>query len=179
MILFLNGPFGVGKTTVARLLARKLPHAMLYDPEAIGFVLRRTLGPFTKVEDYQDYSFWPTVIIGGARLFKTVSGRTLLIPMTMWRRSVFDPVVAGLRRVDPNLRCFRLTAPREVLVKRISSDTEDKGAHAWRASHVETCLEAMRDPAFGTEVQTEGLAPAAVAGRILESLSLDIGWSES
>ena len=29
MIVFVNGPFGVGKTTVARLLAEKIPHAML------------------------------------------------------------------------------------------------------------------------------------------------------
>jgi hypothetical protein len=180
MILFINGPFGVGKTTVARLLVQKLPRAILYDPEIIGGVLHRVLGPLTKVEDYQDYTLWRR-LVGGARLSRRVSGRTMVIPMTVRRRDVFDPLVEGLRRVDPNLWCFRLTAPRDILVVvgRISSDTEDKEAYPWRASHLEVCPKALRDPAFGTEIRTEGLAPAQFAGRILKSLPVITGWSRS
>jgi len=179
MILFINGPFGVGKTTVARLLVQKLPRAILYDPEFIGGVLHRVLGPFTKVEDYQDYTLWRRLVVGGARLSRRVSGRTMVIPMTVRRRDVFDPLVEGLRRVDPNLWCFRLTAPRDILVGRISSVTEDKEAYPWRASHLEVCPKALRDPAFGTEIRTEGLAPAQFAGRILKSLPVITGWSRS
>jgi broad-specificity NMP kinase len=36
MILFINGPFGVGKTSVARVLVQKMPHSMLDDPEVVG-----------------------------------------------------------------------------------------------------------------------------------------------
>jgi len=179
MILFINGPFGVGKTTVARLLVQKLPRAILYDPEFIGGVLHRVLGPFTKVEDYQDYTLWRRLVVGGARLSRRLSGQTMVIPMTVRRRDVFDPLVEGLRRVDPNLWCFRLTAPRDILVGRTSSDTEDKEAYPWRASHAEVCLKALRDPAFGTEIRTEGLAPAQVAGRILKTLLVITGWSRS
>jgi hypothetical protein len=103
MILFINGPFGVGKTTVARLLVQKLPRTILYDPEIIGGVLHRVLGPLTKVEDYQDYTLWRRLVVGGARLSRRVSGRTMVIPMTVRRRDAFDPLVEGLRRVDPNL----------------------------------------------------------------------------
>jgi len=179
MILFINGPFGVGKTTVARLLVQKLPRAILYDPEIIGGVLHRVLGPLTKVEDYQDYTLWRRLVVGGARLSRRLSGQTMVIPMTVRRRDVFDPLVEGLRRVDPNLWYFRLTAPRDILVGRISSDTEDKEAYPWRASHLEVCPKALRDPAFGTEIRTEGLAPAQVAGRILKTLLVITGWSRS
>ena len=41
------------------------------------------------------------------------------------------------------------------------------------------CLKAVRDPAFGTEIRTEGLEPAAVADQILESLPVTTGWSRS
>jgi hypothetical protein len=179
MILFINGPFGVGKTTVTRLLVQKLPRAILDDPEIIGGVLHRVLGPLTKVEDYQDYTLWRRLVVGGTRLSRRVSGRTMVIPMTVRRRDVFDPLVEGLRRVDPNLWCFRLTAPRDILVGRISSDTEDKEAYPWRASHLEVCPKALRDPAFGTEIRTEGLVPAQFAGRILKSLPVITGWSRS
>jgi deoxyadenosine/deoxycytidine kinase len=36
MIIMLNGPFGVGKSTVAQRLHDHLPHSMIYDPEIIG-----------------------------------------------------------------------------------------------------------------------------------------------
>jgi hypothetical protein len=175
VIVFINGPFGVGKTTVAKLLVRKTPNSVIYDPEMIGYVLKRALGPFKKVDDYQDYALWPTLVVGGARLLRKASLRTLVIPMTVWRRDYFDPIISGLRRVDPDLLCFKLTVPRNVLMDRISSDTEDRGAYAWRASHAEICVEALRDPAFGTEMRTDELMPVEVADMILKGLTVPTG----
>ncbi len=179
MILFINGPFGVGKTSVAEALVQKIPHSMLYDPEVIGAALRRILGPFRRVEDFQDYALWRALVVGGVRLLRALSGPPLVIPMTVYRRNVFDSIVAGLRPADPNLWCFRLTAPREVLVDRISSDTEDREACAWRTSHVETCLKAMGDPAFGTEIRTEDRTPSEVADQILKTLAGPVRWDRT
>jgi hypothetical protein len=145
---------------------------MLYDPEVIGAVLHRTLSPFGKAEDFQDYALWRHLLVGGARVLKTVSTRTLVIPMTVWRRDLFDPIIAGLRKVEPDLSCFRLTASRNVLRDRIASDTEDRKAYGWRMAHVEVCLKSSRDPAFGTEICTDGRTPVEVAGQILKSLDV-------
>ena len=175
MILFVNGPFGVGKTSVARVLVRKMPRSILYDPEVIGGVLHRALGPFGKVEDYQDYTLWRPLLVGGARVLKTLSPRTLVIPMTVWRRDLLDPIIAGLRKVDPDLSYFQLTASRDILVDRITSDTEDPEAYGWRMAHVEACLKSSLDPAFGTEICTDGRTPEEVAGQILKSLALPTG----
>lgn len=179
MILFLNGPFGVGKTSVAKVLVDEMNHAMLYDPEVIGTVLKRVLGPFRQVEDYQDYALWRTLVVGGARVLRRTTRRTLVIPMTVYRREVFDPMVAGLRRLDKDLSCFRLAVSRDVLLDRISSDMEDREAYAWRSSHIEVCLEASGDPAFGTEIRTEGRTPAEIADELLERLATPTGWSRN
>jgi len=175
VIVFINGPFGVGKTTVAKLLVTKIPSAILYDPEVIGSILQRVLGSFKKVEDFQDYALWRRLVVGGARLLRKASGRALVIPMTVWRHAYYDPIIAGLRRVDPDLSCFRLTASRDVLMDRISSDTEDREAYAWRTSHVEVCLKASHDPAFGTEIRTDSRTPVEVADRILEIVQTPTG----
>jgi hypothetical protein len=175
MILFINGPFGVGKTNVAGVLVQKMPRSILYDPEVIGTVLHRVLGPFGKVEDYQDYALWRPLLVGGARLLRKVSRQPLVIPMTVWRRDLFDPIIAGLRKVDPNLSCFRLTASRDVLIDRIASDTVDRKAYGWRMAHVEACLKFSRDPAFGTEICTDWRTPVEVAGQILKSLDIQTG----
>ncbi len=118
MILFINGPFGVGKTSVARVLVERTPDAMLYDPEVIGSVLRRVLGPVRKVDDFQDYALWRKLVVAVARVLKAASAPALVIPMTIWRRDYFDSIAAGLRRVDPDLRCFRLTASEGELLRR-------------------------------------------------------------
>ena len=44
MIVWVNGAFGVGKTTVAGELVSLLPRARVYDPEPLGWLLQRTLG---------------------------------------------------------------------------------------------------------------------------------------
>lgn len=175
MIVFINGPFGVGKTTVAKLLVQRIPDAMLYDPERIGAVLMRVLGPFKKVEDFQDYTLWRRLFVEGARLLRKASARTLIVPMTVWRRDLFDPITTGLRRVDPALACFRLAVSRDVLIDRILSDAEDRAACPWRMSYVEVCLGALHDPAFGTEIRTDDRTPEEVADRILKIVGMQTG----
>jgi hypothetical protein len=175
MIVFVNGPFGVGKTSGAKLLVQKIPDALLYDPEVIGSILRRILGPFKKVDDFQDYALWRTLFVGGARLLRKASARTLVVPMTVWRRDLFDHIITGLRRVDPDLSCFRLTASSDVLIDRISSDDEDREAYERRTSHVGVCMKASHEPAFGTEIRTDDREPMEIVDRILEIVQTPTG----
>ena len=94
----------------------------------------------------------------------------------VYRRNAFDPTVAGLRCADPNLWCVRLTAPREVLVDRISSDVGDREACAWRTSHVEACLKALCDPALRTEIRTEDRTLPEVVDQIPKVLVGPAEW---
>jgi hypothetical protein len=43
VIIWLNGPFGIGKSTTAQALRRRLPQAVLFDPEPFGAALRSTV----------------------------------------------------------------------------------------------------------------------------------------
>lgn len=72
MILFVNGPFGIGKTSAARVLVEKTPNAMLYDPEIIGYVLRRIPRLAREVNNYQNYALWRKLAFRG--LPERVSG---------------------------------------------------------------------------------------------------------
>jgi hypothetical protein len=58
-ILLINGPFGVGKSTVASLIVEQIQSAMLFDPEIIGAFLHRLVGPEALSGDYQDLPWIP------------------------------------------------------------------------------------------------------------------------
>jgi hypothetical protein len=170
MIVLLNGPFGIGKSTVARLLVERIPGAMIYDPEFVGALLRNVLRPIDSVEDFQEYSLWcPLVVDLAGRLVETY-GRPLIIPMALWRREYFEAITAGLRRIDERLVCVRMTASRDVLVKRILGRPDEDGPHAWCLAHLDVGLAAAADSAFGVEVSTEGRSPADVADDIVRML---------
>ena len=40
MVYWINGPYGVGKSTVAEVLQKKLPKAHIFDAEEVGNAIR-------------------------------------------------------------------------------------------------------------------------------------------
>lgn len=50
MIIWINGAFGVGKSHTSYELVRRLRNAFLFDPEQVGFFLRKYLPSLTKTK---------------------------------------------------------------------------------------------------------------------------------
>ncbi len=170
MIVFLNGPFGIGKTTAAHLLVERLPHTMLYDPEEVGTFVRRLVSPVEQRRDYQDHAFWRALCVEVARLLRETYCRTLVVPMAVWRRDYFESITEGLRGVDPELVCLRLTASEEVLRRRILGRPDADGPHAWCLEHLHVGLAASCDPFFGLETPTDDHTPEEVVDAIVNAL---------
>ena len=68
MIIMINGPFGVGKTTIATMLQSKIENSMIYDPEEVGFMLRNIITndvklPEEKTNDFQDLILWKKLTV--------------------------------------------------------------------------------------------------------------------
>ncbi len=83
MIVWVDGVFGAGKTTLAGELVRRLPGALLLDPELVGHILR-TWVPDEDTGDFQDVPLWrdlvaPTVLATRRRYPE----RPLVIPMSV------------------------------------------------------------------------------------------------
>src|SRR2546423_3744287 len=107
MIVLINGSFGVGKSTVARLLRSALPGSVLYDPEWVGLVLMRLpkwKSKMSGTEDFQDIGLWRRSAVAGVRLFRSFVSDTVIVPMTFSRRKYFDEIIAGVGRLDPEGR---------------------------------------------------------------------------
>ncbi len=170
MIIFINGAFGVGKTTIAELLVKALPNSMLFDPEEVGFFLRKALEPHDVKDDFQHYPMWRTLTITTAQLLKENYGRDLVIPMTIWRPEYFNEVIVGLREVDSNLHHFCLTVPLEVVHKRLVDRGEQKPG-SWPYQQAELAVPSLESPLFEKHIRADTKTPEEIVKEILESLT--------
>jgi hypothetical protein len=163
VIIWLNGPFGVGKTTTARALVQQLRRAMIFDPEVFGIALRHTVADFETTADFQDLRAWPALVFETARVLHTTYARTLIVPLTVLDPAAADALAAGLARVDSPCLRFRLIAPEAVLRARILDRPDAEGPHTWCLDHLEAGLRLMSTASFGAAVPTQQRSPEDVA----------------
>jgi AAA domain len=156
MIIFINGAFGVGKTTIAETLVSRIPNSLLFDPEEVGYFLRNVVNPIEQFEDFQDLAMWRPLVVITAKMLKETYGRTLVMPMTIWHLPYFKEVLAGLRQFEPDLYHFCLTASVETIHNRLKMRPNSSQAYAWCNERIERCVEAFKLPEFAVQIATDG-----------------------
>jgi len=175
MVIIINGSFGVGKTTVARLLHKALPGSSIYDPEYAGVALMRTgklldVGPW-QTDDFQNIALWRRSVSAGVRMFSRLRSGPVLVPMTFSSREILEEVVSDLRGGGA-LRLFCLNASLATIEARLAPRKLDPNGEEgiWVARRIRECVEAHRDSYFGEAVDTESRSADEVANDILKRL---------
>lgn len=171
VIVFLNGAFGVGKTSAARALYEALPESLIFDPESVGAMLSDTLKERTDWPgDYQSLPAWARIVVAIVRELRRDYEQPLIVPMTVWRADVWRQLRDGFQETDSELRAFRLTAREETLRARILGRPDEEGPHDWCLRHMAVATAVLQDGAYGVEIDTDGRTPAEVASSILQAL---------
>ena len=93
MIIWLNGGFGAGKTTLAEELRRRIPGSVVYDPEDVGLMLWKWLRPN---DDFQDLPSWRELVIATALSLRRHHTETLIVPMSLIRDAYRVEILGGL-----------------------------------------------------------------------------------
>ncbi len=172
MIVLLNGSFGVGKTTVAKILRNSLSGSAIYNPEWAGSILMRLPKWIelkrTGTSDFQHIKLWRKSTIAATGLYRWFVPGIVIIPMTFSNRNYFDEVVMGIKSFDSEIRVFCLKASLNTVKTRlIQRGTQIEGAGSeWIARRIVECVDAHRDSYFGEPVDTEYRSARDVADDI-------------
>lgn len=176
MIILLNGSFGVGKTTVAKILHNYLPLSTIYNPEWVGSVLMRAPKWIklkrTGANDFQHIELWRKSTIAGIRLYHWFTPGTVIVPMTFTHRNYFDEVVTGIKSFAPELKIFCLKASLDTIKTRLiqrGTKIEGEGSE-WIVRRIVECSNAYLDNYFGEPIDTEYRSAKDVADDIVRRL---------
>lgn len=144
MIVWVNGAFGSGKTTLVGELRRRMPQALVFDPEQIGYVLRDIVEPPTG--NFQDLPLWRRQVISFARGLVEAYDRPVLAPMTLVEPAYAQEIHGALRARLVPVHHFYLRVSPEVLTRRInlrshhSSAERDRAVKEWCVAQIPRCL---------------------------------------
>ena len=98
MLIWVNGPFGVGKTATAEELVRRVDGAVLVDPERIGLGLQHAI-PDGLRPDFQDLTSWPVGVVEVLDHTLRRHPGPVVAPMTVVAPRYLDQTVGSLRRL--------------------------------------------------------------------------------
>ena len=164
MIVWLNGPFGVGKSTLSAELCRREAAARQFDPERIGGVLKRTIG-LIRGGDYQDLPAWRAATVSAAA-WQARGADPLVVPMTLLRRRYLEEIHGRLQARGQEVHHVLLDASAEVLVERIEAD-DNPDPQGWRMDNLGAYLTARRElRELATVIDTDDLTPEEVADEL-------------
>jgi hypothetical protein len=168
--VWINGCFSTGKTTVAGLLAERIPEVFILDPEVIGATLRDHLVPPPSVpDDFQDIQLWRMFTREAVAAAAHGFDGFVIVPMTVARPDYFEEIIVALTNMVP-LDHFTLMATRETILNREASRPDDTGD--WAKGTVDTLLPALADPRFAVHIDAEGQTAAQAADEIANRLAV-------
>lgn len=174
MIIWINGAFGAGKTTLAQQLHRRMPEALEFDPEYVGYLLRKWV-PMPSSGDFQDIPLWRTLVADFATGMAKQYERPVIVPMTLihpgYRRDIFERIQDG----GVGLLHVFLDLPADELRRRINAQvldaddaTADASARTFRLARVERGVAAAADLPRGTlMLRTDHHTPGQSAELVL------------
>lgn len=107
MIIWINGSFGIGKTSTAELIKNELDKSIIYDPEEIGGFLSNMFNH--EKEDFQDYELW-RILNSDILKYMCSVYEIVIVPMTITNKIYYDEIINQLKTSGVEIKHFILNA---------------------------------------------------------------------
>jgi predicted kinase len=174
VIIWINGGFGAGKTTLAEELHRRLPDAVVYNPEDVGLMLWKWMRPNG---DFQHLPSWRELVVATALSLRTHHAETLIVPMSLIRDAYRAEILGGLADAGEEVLHVFLEADAGVLRERLNARARvthphnpewDQAARKFGLTPVdEAVAAAARQPGGTLMLRSDRLTPVELADEVL------------
>ncbi|MFK7693241.1 AAA family ATPase [Paenibacillus sp. HJGM_3] len=172
MILWINGAFGSGKTTISYELKRRIPNSFVYDPENVGYFIRKNVPKQILKDDFQDHVIWREINFS---ILQTISDEfpgIIIVPMTIVNPQYFNEIIDKLRSSGVEVNHFTLLANRETLLKRLKSRGDNE--NSWPANQIDRCISGLSQDLFKVHIQTDNLTTEEIINYISRECNIKL-----
>jgi len=171
MLVWINGPFGGGKTQTAYEIRRRLAGSVVCDPEHVGAGLHRMM-PARLRTDFQDLPAWRQGVFEVLDLVLGKHDGDVIVPMTITQRAYLRQIPGALRDKGYQVRHYALLADRATVLRRLRGRTLPLQHDRFAEANLDRCLDALRHDDFAEHIWTDRLTVCQVAERIAASAGL-------
>lgn len=172
MIIWLNGAFGSGKTTCAYELHRRLPNSFVYDPEEIGYFMRKHTPKEIHKADFQDHEQWRSFNYEMLKYISQSYSGTLIVPMTIHNRQYYDEIIQKLKNDGIIVKHYILYADKNIILKRLKKRGE--WGETWAKVQLDRCIRAFQTDITEEKIMTDHKSVDDVVEEIAQRCELTL-----
>ena len=158
MIYWINGSYGVGKTTIAEALVKELKKAYIFDPEAVGNAVR----------DNHPQELIFSYIFEDYELLKDISSKydgDIVVPMTLVRKESYNDIIKKLKDDNIKIGYFFLDGDYQTIHDRILKRGESE--ESWCMKNVNMCIEAQNNDLNAIHINAVNRTPEEIVKEII------------
>ena len=153
MIIWINGAFGSGKTTAAFELHRRIENSFVYDPENVGYFIRKNTPKKFTQGDFQDIPLWREMNYKMLKMISVEYNGTIIVPMTLTNLDYYNEIISKLLSDGIEIRHFILYTSKPVLIKRLNKRFD--GAGSWPRQQIDRCINAFDNHITEQKIMTD------------------------
>ncbi len=172
MIIWINGAFGSGKTTCAYELNRRLPNSHVYDPENIGYFIRKNIPEKLNEPDFQDHEQWRLFNYEMLKYLSDAFDGVIIVPMTLVNRQYYDEIIGRLTKEGIDIKHYVLYAEKKTIEKRLNKRLER--GNTWAKAQIDRCTYAFNHYIMEEKIITDNKSIDNIVEELAEKSGLTL-----
>ena len=169
MVVWINGPYGVGKSTLAEKLHERDPESFIFDAEAVGNAVRDNLPrALYNGAVFEAYPLWFSFCAELLRKISAGFGGHVYVPMTLVYKDSFARIAQPLAESGVAAKHILLVSTHEIVHDRILARGEDEGC--WCMENIDLCLKNQREFDDVIRIESTGKTADELADEVLGTI---------